>query len=301
MLHLPVRAAMSFLGLDSLPRAIGRRLRSGGRGRWRAASRLAIGAEVVGFAAMAGATGALVWRRRRGREAVAVIGETHDSTVLDRSGAVRSVQAADLVLPEVELAAIWTPMHLERLARTYWRFLSRVTVGVIRVAYTPTERFVVVIARPLVLLRFRAPEYEMDARRGIVRWRIESGLLVSQRGRGGDGYLQIDVQRGPPDADGLALAHVEVEVASFYPAIASRLGTRLYQATQSRIHVLVTRGFLRSLVRLDLAKSRVGRFAVGAPEAAASIDDVPDPPSLPEALVRPMGAARSADRDGARG
>ena len=53
---------------------------------------------------------------------------------------------------------------------------------------------------------------------------------------------------------------MEVEVANFYPSIASRLSRRLYNATQSRIHVIVTRAFLRSLARLDLAESRVGRF-----------------------------------------
>ena len=51
-------------------------------------------------------------------------------------------------------------------------------------------------------------------------------------------------------------------MANFYPSIASRLGRRLYDATQSRIHVIVTHGFLRSLARLDLAESRVGRYRV---------------------------------------
>jgi hypothetical protein len=36
------------------------------------------------------------------------------------------------------------------------------------------------------------------------------------------------------------------------------LGTWLYSNTQLRIHVLVCRLFLRSLVRLDLPPSRVG-------------------------------------------
>ncbi len=49
-------------------------------------------------------------------------------------------------------------------------------------------------------------------------------------------------------------------MANFYPAISS-LSLRLYNATQSRIHVFVTYGFLRSLARLDLAESRVGRMA----------------------------------------
>ena len=57
------------------------------------------------------------------------------------------------------------------------------------------------------------------------------------------------------------VVHVEVEVANFYPSIASRLSLAVYKATQSRAHVLVTHSFLRSLARLDLAPSRVGRFS----------------------------------------
>jgi hypothetical protein len=58
---------------------------------------------------------------------------------------------------------------------------------------------------------------------------------------------------------------VEVSVVNFYPSI-SGVSLRLYNITQSRIHVIVTYGFLRSLARLDLAESRVGRF--GSTEAA---------------------------------
>ena len=54
--------------------------------------------------------------------------------------------------------------------------------------------------------------------------------------------------------------HVEVEIASFYPAIAFRIARWFYANTQSRIHVLVTHGFLRSLARLELEESAVGRF-----------------------------------------
>ncbi len=195
------------------------------------------------------------------RSRKAVITALDDSTSVDRgTGAVRSVQAADLLLDEAALREIWSPIHLERLARTYWRFLTRVTLGLIRVHYTEGERSVVLLASPLRLLTFRAPEYEMDPSRGLVRWRIARGLLVARQGRDG-GYLQIEVRRHPCEDPTRVHLHVEVEVANFYPSIASRLSRRLYNATQSRIHVIITRGFLRSLARLDLAESRVGRFA----------------------------------------
>ena len=187
----------------------------------------------------------------------------------DASGAVRSVQAADLELPADALAAIWSPTHLERLARTYWRFLSRATLGLIRVIYGDDERYVVLVHPRLRLLTFESPEYEMDERRGVVRWRIARGLLVARRGRG-KGHLQIDLQRATI-GDGRARLHVEVEVANFYPAIAAGFGRWVYQQTQSRIHVLVTHAFLRSLARLDLEESRVGRYA-------PTVGEVPDPP-----------------------
>jgi hypothetical protein len=192
----------------------------------------------------------------------ASITNVRDSTSVDRkTGAVRSVQAADLLLSEEQLSAIWSPASLERLARTYWRYLTRVTLGLVRVRYTEHERFVVLLFKPFKLLAFRAPEYELEPDHGVVRWRIERGLLVARAGRHGDGHLQIDVRRLPSADPARACLHVEVEVASFYPAIAFGLSRWLYNVTQSRIHVLVTHGFLRSLARLDLAQSRVGRFA----------------------------------------
>jgi hypothetical protein len=219
-------------------------------------------AVAAGALLILGVAGRLLVGGLRARPSRAVVIDLADATSLDRdSGAVRSVQQADLELDEGALAEIWTPEHLERLARTYWRFLTRVTLGLIRVHYTPGERSVVLLIPQLKLLAFQAPEYEMDGTRGLVRWRIARGLLVSRRGRGGQGHLQIEVRRRPSEKPGRVVLHVEVEVANFYPSIASRLSMRVYEVTQSRIHVLVTYGFLRSLARLDLAESRVGRFA----------------------------------------
>ena len=195
-----------------------------------------------------------------------MIADPEQHTTMDSNGAVRSIQAADLTMPKGELLEIWDPMHLERLARTYWKYLSRVTLGLIRVEYTASERAVVLLHRPLVLLRFKAPEYELGDGRGIVRWTIRDGILVARPGRSGDGYLEIDVKRCPADEPGYEKVHVEVEVANFYPALATWVARWFYTNTQSRIHVLVTHGFLRSLARLELEESAVGRFAPQQPE-----------------------------------
>lgn len=190
------------------------------------------------------------------------------STVDEHTGAMRSVQSADVLLSERALSELWSPENLERLARTYWRFLTRVTLGLVRVRYTAGERFVVLLCRPLTLLAFSAPEYELERDHGVVRWRIVRGLLVARAGRESKGHLQIDVRRARGEGSGGPRLHIEVEVANFHPAIASGLSLRVYNATQSRIHVLVTHGFLRSLARLNLADrtesgQRVGSLAQG--------------------------------------
>lgn len=192
---------------------------------------------------------------------IAEVSELVNHTTEDPvSGAMRSVQAADVTMPTAELEGLWTPANLERLARTYWRFLTRVTLGLVRVLYNDSERSVVLLVRPLKLLTFDAPEYELNGEHGLVRWRIKRGVLVARSGRGGHGHLQIDVRKLPDATPGEAKLQVEVEVANFHPAIASGFGRRVYNATQAKIHVFVTHGFLRSLARLDLAESRVGRL-----------------------------------------
>ena len=212
----------------------------------------------------------------------ALILTADDHTVYDGECGVRSVQEADLILPTEALDEIWNPHHLERLARTYWRWLSRATLGIVSVDYQQDQRQVKALGL-IPLLTFQAPEYEMDEHRGIVRWRIERGILVAQRGRGGAGYLEIDIQRRPSlDYDGSSIAHVEVEVSNFYPAIASSISRWLYENTQSRIHVIVTHGFLRGLASLNLAESKVRRFA--------SIDELPDPVPARERASRVAAA-----------
>src|SRR5690242_17130153 len=78
-------------------------------------------------------------RRSGGAEAV-ITGSASSTSLDDLTGAVRSVQTAELLLDTEALEQIWSPQNLERLARTYWRFLSRVTLGLIRVVYDEDER-----------------------------------------------------------------------------------------------------------------------------------------------------------------
>ena len=198
-------------------------------------------------------------RRRRARARVRILEVPQSGSNPD--GSLTSLQTAEVTLPSSELDRLWTPEYLERLARTYWRFLTRMSLGALRVLYTPESREVVLVGRPLVLLRFSAPEYEIRADFGSVTWRIQRGLLVAPAGRG-KGYLRISVLRVAERADDATL-WVASEVASFYPMIRgwgwfARIGQPLYRFTQLRLHVIVTHAFLRSLANLDLAPSMVG-------------------------------------------
>ncbi len=257
------------------------------------------------IAILASASGYLLARQRRRRRlpARAVIVSPRQSTSIARDGAVRSVQSAELTLSEGDLEWLWSLPNLENLARTYWRFLSRVTCGLIRVVYGDNERAVVLLGRPLTLLRFEAPEYAFDQEHGSVRWRIRDGLLVARAGRG-CGFLAIEVRRvaGGADSEPAPGApetlHIEVEVANFYPAIAAGFSTPVYEATQSSIHVLVTHAFLRSLAALDLAPSKVGRFAPGASTEAEAQAEVE---AQAEAEVDPTAPDEAAlSRNGRR-
>lgn len=208
---------------------------------------LAIGLVIASAAAAA---------RRRHREHLpgrSMIVTPRRSTTCFRNGAVSSVQTAELSMPPDRLDALWTPANLENLARTYWAFLTKVTLRLIRIRYGRDERAVMLFG--FTLLRFEAPEYVLEADHGTVRWPIRDGLLVARSGRG-SGLLVLDVQRQPPDR-----LRIEVEVANFYPAIAAGFSMPVYRATQALVHVLVTHAFLRSLATLELTPSKIGRLA----------------------------------------
>jgi hypothetical protein len=205
----------------------------------------------------------LLERRRRARARVSII--PADQPGHAEEGGVSSRQVAEVTLPRSELDKRWSPEYLERLGRSYWRFLSRISLGVLRVLYTETSREVVVFTRPFVLLRFRAPEYEIQPDCGSVTWPIERGLLVAPTGRG-RGYLRLVVRR-PLEVNGASEATVTVssEVVNFYPLL-SRIARVIYNQTQLRLHVVVTHAFMRSLANLELEPSPVGRLSPASPQ-----------------------------------
>ena len=174
----------------------------------------------------------------------------------------------------VALMYIVINYSLERLARAYWAYIERFSLGLLKVRYEPNAR-TVMLANRIPLLRFRKPEYVTTIGLGQVTWPIERGLLVSPAGRG-RGYLRVTVRRLerrpelPPATESVL---VTAAVANFYPGlrfsgIFTRIGAWIYNQTQLRIHVLVTHGFLRSLTSLELPESRVGalrrKVAAGA-------------------------------------
>src|SRR2546421_1148917 len=93
------------------------------------------------FALLLSAVAALRARRTR-FPARAVIIPPRKSTVIARDGTVRSMQTAELTMEASNLERLWSPANLENLGRTYWRFLSRVPLGLIRVVYCEHTRSV---------------------------------------------------------------------------------------------------------------------------------------------------------------
>jgi hypothetical protein len=182
-------------------------------------------------------------------------------------GPLRSIQEAEISVPVDALEELWTPATLERLAGAYWRYLSRISFGLLKVGYNQTGRFVVLGWRRFILLRFRPPEFDLGLGFGRVTWPIERGVLVAPGGRG-RGYLRIDVRRLDPEpGSDRARLRVRCSVANFYPFLRgsgwfARIGSWIYSQTQLRIHVLVTRGFLRSLEDGDLPPLRAERAAL---------------------------------------
>ena len=170
-----------------------------------------------------------------------------------RTGAVESVQGAEIDVRD-PVSRLLNRGFLEQAATAYWRLITRFTLGLIRVTSNGEDQCIVLGFRPLVLLRFHSPEYDVEEGQGSVTWRIKRGILVSRSGRG-RGFLRLSLEsRGPQGANGHSRVRVRMEVHIFYPWLRgtgpfARVGVWIYAQTQQRIHRAVTRRFLQRLAR----------------------------------------------------
>jgi hypothetical protein len=195
-------------------------------------------------------------------------------------GSVTTRQEAEVTVPRATLDRLWTAENLENLARTYWAFLSRMSLGILKVRYGETSREIVAFGR-IVLLRFHKPEYEAGTQRGCVTWRIHKGFLVAPGGRN-KGHLKICVERpAEVNGDGEVTVHVSSEVGAFVPMLTfpglrslSGFGRFLYRQTQLRVHVIVTHAFLKSLGNLELESSQVGSLRLSQPGQPAEQEPI---------------------------
>ena len=196
-------------------------------------------------------------------------------------GSVTTRQEALLTVPRQTLDELWTPENLENLARTYWAFLIRISMGILKIRYGEDSREIVAFGF-IVLLRFHKPDYDTSASHGCVTWRIHEGLLVAPGGRN-KGHLRICVER-PDEVDGNDEVTLKVtsEVGAFVPTLSfpglrtlSGFGRWFYRQTQLRVHVVITHMFLRSLANLELERSEVGSLRVSPPGQPTETEPVP--------------------------
>lgn len=199
---------------------------------------------------------------------------------IDAAGLAQSIQAAELTVSPDAVDAVMSLTGLDRLGRTYWRFLRRSSLGLIRVVQTPDRELVVLLGRPLVLLAFGSPEYLLEDDHGRVRWPILGGLLACTRPSdpAPAGLLQIELRLPHRATGGPTVVHIEVAVLDYRPAIARRFGPAVYAATQVRVHTVLTHMFMRSLARLRLAPPRPAGLSAAEPRPPGVPPD-PDPPT----------------------
>ena len=199
----------------------------------------------------------------------AVIRDPDEHTTFDERGAVRSIQAADLTLPGEELDSCgrrctWSASRARTGSTSRAsRSASSASPTRRRSAWSCSSR-----GRSCCCASARrSTTIDADARdRALAHPR-----RAARRARAAThGYLEIDVRRCPEEAPGQATHARRGGGRELLPGARLPVARWFYANTQSRIHVLVTHGFLRSLARLELEESAVGRFA--GPDAGAAPD-----------------------------
>ena len=219
------------------------------------------------------------WRADdRGRRSSTTRPTTRRSTP---TGGVRSVQGADIDMPAASSSTtLWTAAHA-RAPRAHLLALpvAAARSGLIRVATPSDERYVV----PAVRARSaadasRRPSTRWTSTRGIVRWRIEKGVLVvARRAAAATATWRSTSQRCDCPSRDSERVHVEVEVANFYPrsprgSAAASTPTRSRASTSSSPTASCARWRKPRASRVDAS----ARFA-------RAVDDVPRPRRPPDA------------------
>ena len=125
--------------------------------------------------------------------------------------------------PTEQLDELWTPETLERLARTYWRFLTHVTLGLDPRLRTPRASATSACSsalqaadasrRPSTRPTTTAASCAGASRRACSSPRGAAAATATWRSTSGAATATSPARQR---------IHVEVEVANFYPAIASR-------------------------------------------------------------------------------
>ncbi len=144
------------------------------------------------------------WRRTRRRPPCArpeSACSTRRSSSCTADGPLESIHSAEL-LPAQAASVEPDRRLLERAGDSYWRYLGRRFLGVIRAVSQAGPPAVVLLVRSLVLLRFGTPRYARLDRGGSMTWPIVDGLLVSREGRE-RGFLRLSIERtGEDEAPG---------------------------------------------------------------------------------------------------
>jgi hypothetical protein len=168
-------------------------------------------------------------------------------------GPVASIHQAELTVAVEGSEQLVGTGFVREVADEYWRFLSRISLGILRRHSEPDHVSLVVVSPRAALLRFRAPRYAASATSEEVEWGIDRGLLVAGRGRG-QGLLRISIERLAHSGrdPGKARLLMRMEVLGYYPRSRGHgwfapMGAWIYGHTQAQIHRIVLRGFMRSL------------------------------------------------------
>jgi hypothetical protein len=150
-------------------------------------------------------------------------------------GAVESEQRVALERPVVEFST----SGAERLGRTYWREVRRLTGSLVRPRERGDSLELRLIGNGPVLLRLGRPTVEATETRASCSYPIEGGLLASRAA----GEITFEQTAGS----------MRSTIRGFFPRLAAREGKAdwtgaLYNQLQSRAHVAISRRYFQRLI-----------------------------------------------------